>query len=237
MESKLDTKKKRNTNFRKDLTGQTFNYLTALYWIRGQGWMCRCKCGNLTVVKPTSLTQGLIKSCGCKNYETKNQKNMLGYEDDYIKVIGQEEKIKGSYPRWICECKTCHRKFFAHGSLVRNYDIRSCGCIHSKGEQEIINLLESNKISYAKEYTFKDLIGTGGKPLRFDFAIFDSNNQLKKLVEYNGDQHYHKPKGSWANEFERTQKHDELKKEYCLKNNIELKVIRYDEKINLDDLI
>lgn len=28
-------------------------------------WECRCKCGNLTVVRKDHLTRGMIKSCGC----------------------------------------------------------------------------------------------------------------------------------------------------------------------------
>jgi hypothetical protein len=28
-------------------------------------WACRCDCGNVTMVRATSLTSGFTKSCGC----------------------------------------------------------------------------------------------------------------------------------------------------------------------------
>ena len=81
------------------------------------------------------------------------------------------------------------------GSHLRNYDLHSCGCVHSQGEQKIIKLLDSNKVNYSKEYTFEDLVGVSGGKLRFDFAIFDESNKLKHLIEFNGSQHYTKPVG------------------------------------------
>ena len=227
----------RNTKPKKDLTGQQFGYLTPIYWIKGKGWKCKCKCGNETIVSTAYLTTGHTTSCGCKRYETKNLINMLNYEDEYIKVIGLEEKVKGKSPKWVCECKICGRRFLRSGSHIRNYDLKSCGCVHSQGEQIIISLLDKYHITYSKEYTFEDLIGINGGKLRFDFAIFDSNNKLLRLIEFNGSQHYEKPNGTWSNGFETMQIHDKLKREYCEKNSIELRIVRYDEDICIEKLI
>lgn len=38
-------------------------------------WICKCDCGNTTIVPTYRLTMGQTKSCGCKKYETKNQKH------------------------------------------------------------------------------------------------------------------------------------------------------------------
>ena len=235
MEIKLN-KKTRNTTYRKDLTGQTFGYLTPLYWEKGKGWTCQCKCGNTITVSTAYLTTGHTTSCGCKKHMTKNIKNMLGFENDYLKVVGQEEKVKGKYPKWICLCKTCGRTFHLEGKHIRLYDLQSCGCVHSKGEQKIIKLLEENNIQYSKEYTFKDLKGIHGGSLRFDFAIF-IDNKLSHLIEYNGKQHYDRPGGKWADGFDICQMHDKLKMQYCKDHNIELRIIKYDQDFSFKDLI
>lgn len=49
----------------------------------------------------------------------------------------------------------------------------------------ITEYLQSQKISYAKQYTFTNLLGKNDCPLRFDFAIF-SNEILIGLIEFQG---------------------------------------------------
>lgn len=58
----------------KDLIGQKFNKLTVIKRVEnhvqpsGQQyaqWLCKCECGNETVVRTTFLIKGRTKSCGC----------------------------------------------------------------------------------------------------------------------------------------------------------------------------
>ena len=56
------------------------------------------------------------------------------------------------------------------------------------------------------------------------------------FIEYNGKQHYEQPKGNWGS-IEKIQKYDNLKKEYCKKNNIPLIIIKYDENYSIKDLL
>lgn len=64
----------------KDITGQVFGRLTALYPTdkRDQKssvfWHCRCECGNELDVTEDNLVHGNYKSCGCLRLE--NQKNI-----------------------------------------------------------------------------------------------------------------------------------------------------------------
>jgi hypothetical protein len=84
---------------------------------------------------------------------------------------------------------------------------------------------------YKKQYTFNDLIGTS-RPLRFDFAIFDENNDLKFLIEYNGKQHYQPVECFGGEEKLKIQKQYDLKKqEYCKTKEIKLYIIKYNENI------
>lgn len=54
-----------------DLSGQKFGDLLVQYKVRlGYGaykWVCRCDCGNTTLVTTYHLIHGDIKSCGCKH--------------------------------------------------------------------------------------------------------------------------------------------------------------------------
>lgn len=63
-----------------DLTGKRFNKLLVLERtekVKGQKphWICKCDCGNKTIVSSTNLKRGQTKSCGCKRYESKNIKH------------------------------------------------------------------------------------------------------------------------------------------------------------------
>lgn len=53
----------------KDISGQTFGRLTALYKLHNTKghtkWLCVCKCGNLAEVRYDMLRSGNTKSCGC----------------------------------------------------------------------------------------------------------------------------------------------------------------------------
>jgi len=57
-----------------DLTGQIFNRLTVIKRTqndknRTTRWICKCICGNISIVRGTSLKNGRTQSCGCLNRE------------------------------------------------------------------------------------------------------------------------------------------------------------------------
>jgi hypothetical protein len=91
-------------------------------------------------------------------------------------------------------CKTkidivCKR----HGVFKQtpNSHLRGGGCQKckiSKGESLIEKYLILNSINYETQFKFNDL--RYKKELKFDFAIYDSNKNIKFLLEYNGEQHY-----------------------------------------------
>lgn len=65
----------RNANF-KDITGQTFGYLTALYVDESKTtpkhlyWFCKCICGKTRSLQTHQLTMNKVTSCGCMNPRT-----------------------------------------------------------------------------------------------------------------------------------------------------------------------
>ena len=64
----------------------------------------------------------------------------------------------------------------------------------------------------------------GNYPLKFDFAVFKDNN-LKFLLEYDGEYHYLPILGQVA--LDKQQEHDRRKDEYCKLHNIDLLRIPY----------
>lgn len=219
----------RKSKPRQDLTGQRFNNLVAIEYIKGGKWKCKCDCGKETIVDTRNLKSGHTKSCGCRTKLTKNIIDMTGFETENIQVLERHGSDNQQIALWKCRCKKCGNIFIARGSHLRDGSIQSCGCVHSKGEQEITELLFKNNIEFATQYTFPDL--KDKKPLRFDFAVF-KDGKLEYLIEYNGKQHYEQTTGSWADSFEDLKKHDQMKQKYCDEHNIKLVVIRYDEDIN-----
>lgn len=99
----------------------------------------------------------------------------------------------------------------------------------SKGEQKIASLLTSARVRYKQEVSFKGLTGDKGVPLRFDFAIFNSCNQLTALIEFDGQQHFKfTPHFHKSNiDFHRQQQWDIKKNKFCLSNHIPLIRVPY----------
>jgi len=98
----------------------------------------------------------------------------------------------------------------------------------SRGEIKICDILDEAELKYVEEYSFSDLISSSGRPLRFDFAVFDDDDNLDFLIEYQGIQHY-EPKSKFGGlvGLRKQQYNDMLKREYCKKHDILLVAIPY----------
>ena len=48
----------------------------------------------------------------------------------------------------------------------------------SRGEIKIEDILRAAGLNFQEEYSFSDLYSSNGRPLRFDFAVFDDDNEL-----------------------------------------------------------
>lgn len=103
----------------------------------------------------------------------------------------------------------------------------------SRFEIKVCDILTAAGLIFKEEYSFPDLIGNKGWPLRFDFAVFDDNEQLDFLIECNGIQHYiAKSKFGGPAGLQQQKHYDTMKREYCQKHDIPLVIIPYwDEPI------
>ena len=96
----------------------------------------------------------------------------------------------------------------------------------SRGEIKIADVLSEAGMSFQEEYSFPDLVSSSGRPLRFDFAIFDDNGDLDFLIEFQGIQHYEaKSKFGGSSGLRKQQVNDMQKREYCRKHNIRMLII------------
>ena len=163
-----------------------------------------------------------------------NRIDLTGNTYGKLYVIGPDNtnisnKSNGWKSKWICQCK-CGNRISVFGANLTRLHTTSCGCTtQSIGEENIENLLKANDINYAKEYTFADL--KDKKKLRFDFAIFDTNNKLSHLIEFDGRQHNndYNPWNDKETLVER-QKRDKMKDDYCKEHNNLLNRIPYKKR-------
>lgn len=105
----------------------------------------------------------------------------------------------------------------------------------SRGEIKIHEILENAGLNFIEEYSFPDLVSSSGRPLRFDFAVLDDNDELEFLIEYQGIQHYEaKSKFGGYSGLRKQQYNDLQKREYCHKHNIILIAIPYIDEGRID---
>lgn len=236
----------------KNEIGNTYGYLTVIDRAentkdgRAQ-WLCQCKCGNQTIVLGKHLRSGNTKSCGCYQKEKAAESNMNRANNLINKRFGKllvlreygfiKDNNKKNHRLYECLCD-CGNITYAQHQYLEYGDVISCGCLRSKGEFQIEQLLKQHNINFKREFSFSDLKDID--VLRFDFAIFDKNNDLYCLIEFQGSQHYNKSNGYYS---ETLIKHDKMKIDYCKNNNIKLNIIKYKrnhdlffEELGLEDL-
>lgn len=105
----------------------------------------------------------------------------------------------------------------------------------SRGEIKICDILDSAGLNYKEEYSFPDLVSSSGRPLRFDFAVFDDEGEIDFLIEYQGIQHY-EPKSKFGGKvgLYKQQYNDKQKRIYCQEHGYTLIAIPYWDEGRMD---
>lgn len=101
----------------------------------------------------------------------------------------------------------------------------------SYGEIKIHEILEKSGLVFREEYIFPDLRSPNGKPLRFDFAVFDDDGRIDFLIEYQGKQHY-EPSSKFGGKkgFYQQQFNDNKKRRFCALHGFNLIEIPYTDE-------
>lgn len=101
----------------------------------------------------------------------------------------------------------------------------------SRGEIKIEEILQAAELPFKEEYIFPDLRSENGKPLRFDFAVFDDDGNIDFLIEYQGKQHYEaSSKFGGKRGLYQQQHNDNKKRRFCALHDIKLIEIPYTEE-------
>ena len=142
-----------------DLTGQRFGRLTVIKeadkYISPQGlkfvqWLCKCDCGNDTIVLATNLKKGTTKSCGCYNIEQAKKrlfKDLTGQKFGRLTAIKPIENHtnsngKSMMTKWLCRCDCGNECNVQSGNLLSGHTL-SCGCYNKEqaSKRSLINLV------------------------------------------------------------------------------------------------
>lgn len=224
---------------RYDLVGQKIGRWTVQYLLeertkkRGKIYHCKCECGNEKDVPAETLRRGESKSCGCLNRELAAERcratriDLTGQRFGKLVALFPIYSENEGHTLWHCKCDCGNECDIDMGNLRQGFS-QSCGCTHSKNEENIIKLLTKNNIPFEYQKRFDDL-----KIKEFDFYI--NNNYI---IEFDGQQHFFFTGYGWDTKdyYERTHKSDLIKNKYCFENNIPLIRIPYDADYTINDL-
>ena len=174
------------------------------------------------------LPNSLLRGCGCPMCAGTNKKSQNEYIE-LLKVINSNIEVVGEYVNAktsiLHRCKICN----SHWSSTPHNILRGTGCPvcnESHGERSVRYYLTNKCITFKEQYTFNDC--RHKKVLPFDFYLPEYN----LCIEYVGIQHF-EPVDAFGGQkyFNEITKHDTIKTNYCIDNNISLLRIRYDENI------
>ena len=175
--------------------------------------------------EPRSHIKSGCPLCANKNVTTEIfiQKSKLKHGDYYSYEL---VKYKSSIKKVKIICTDRH--IF---EITPNNHLSGKGCPicrESKGEREIRKYLDDNKISYIRQYKMNEC--RYKRPLPFDFYL----NDLHILIEYDGEQHFNKFRFEEDDSLLKFRiLKDNIKTNYCIKNNITLIRINYLDNVFL----
>ena len=115
------------------------------------------------------------------------------FESKVYDVFKDEYTVLGEYVTSTDSIEMRHNTCGHTYSTMPPTVMRGSGCPRcrsSKGERAIAQYLDEKNISYSEEHSFPDL--KDKQVLRYDFAIYDDNNKLVLLIEFDGAQHFEK---------------------------------------------
>lgn len=227
-----------------DMTGQQFGYWTVLsYDENSKGgtakWICKCVCGTEKSIAGPTLRKGTSTNCGCikaaKSRENNGKFiNEIGNRYGKLVVIAkaEQESVENHRAYWLCQCD-CGNTKIVSSKCLRDGKTKSCGCVLSRGEEEITRLLLRYNIPFKSQYSviIKDIL------YRFDFVLYDDKGNPKALIEYHGIQHYDTTHQHWGKDVSVNQQRDQIKAQWALDNNLPLYTIPYTDFEILEEKI
>lgn len=196
-------------------------------------------CGFIINTPPNVFINNKYNCPNCNDFAKGRLKSNEMYIEQLYKEFNGEYEAVDNYVNATTKIKVKHNcgcvfEVSPHKLFTRHTLCPMCNS--SKGESKILSFLLEHDINFKKEYCIDGC--KNKRTLIFDFAIFDNNNKLKMLIEYDGEQHF-RPVDYFGGQkgYEETIKRDEIKNEFCQNNNILLLRIKYTDFGNLDKIL
>lgn len=191
---------------------------------------CNC-CGTHMNKQAHSLLENGCRVCNATiaNTELFNNRLKEMFDDDIVPI---DDYFRANRKMKFYK-KSCGHEFVCTPN--RLFTRGNCPiCNMSIGETRIYYYLRKNNINFISQKTFEDLRGENHGMLPYDFYLPDHNI----LIEFQGEQHERPIKYFGGEKKFKVQKiHDQLKRDYAIKNNITLLEIWYWDIKNITDIL
>ena len=189
---------------------------------------CHCNVHNKDFEHDVKFIFYNGQGCDLCTKEKHSSSSLLSH-DEVIKrlnVSNPEVEIvdftqySGFHSQMEFRCKKCGYKWYSpFGSvLINKTGCPSCSPKIYKGELEILKVLSKYQIPYQTQYRINEC--KNKRYLPFDVAIFNHEENLIALVEYQGKQHYHSVDFFGGNKsLIKQQENDLIKRNFCIEKN------------------
>lgn len=186
------------------------------------------KCGNIYEMIANNIIKGSkCPFCFDQNNRLTNEEFLVRlqnrHEDEYVPIVEYidcDKAIKFTHSK-------CGKDFEIAPKRILYGEFRCPNCTSmSRGETSVERFLIKNNLRYSYQFSINDCKNI--KLLKFDFCVFDDENKIKCIIEYDGIQHF-EPIETFGgiDNLKIVQYNDKLKNEYCERFNIKLIRIPY----------
>ena len=184
-------------------------------------------CGHRYDARPGNLMQGM----GCRKCSGLLKQTIEDIRNRVRDAVGSEYEVVNDE---LVNVSTPVR--FRHTSCGHIFSMRPTDFLNdaqqrcprcqtsSKGEDRVEQWLTANGVTFHREVRLPDC--RDKLPLPFDFLV-EINDDLTAFIEFDGKQHYRADERFPKRQFIDTQRRDQIRDEYCLRNGYLLLRIPY----------
>lgn len=196
-----------------------------------------CPCGHSCEINYASFKKGVRCNICSGNRKLTKEDVINRFEDEGYIIKNDFELENGNHTKIKVFCSLGHEWEVRIDAFFSGQRCPQCG-IKSKGEREIMRVLEKYGVEYTIQKTFDDCKLKRLLPFDIYIPLFNT------CIEYDGIEHYRPTTfgGTYTKEqlqerFEKRIICDHIKTTYCKKNNIQLIRIPYWEMQNIEKIL
>lgn len=193
-------------------------------------------CSQEIAITPNNFLRGArcVHCFGNSMKDTATFKDEVAVNFPDYEVIGEYQGNKTPIQMFHKPCGTAWK--VTPNNLLRGYGCPTCAS--SKGEKGVRDYLTRNGYIFSEQHTFPDFRFI--KELPFDFAVFNDDQSLLCLIEFDGEFHF-KPARFKRHDnvarFKVGKQRDLIKDQYCLLHGIPLIRIPFYQSEYLESLL